>query len=153
MLILIITKIFKYNKEAYRSFIFSNSNKVDHTTNLINLYEQDQNICVQCRGIFTSDTIHCLACNVCVTDWDHHCFWLDVCIKSSNQMLFYIFLGVVSLSLLSNFALFGWISVGCITEIVIKPDMFENVFIFYILEIVYTILFCVLLGFCLFLIV
>ena len=95
--LLFIIIIFKCSKSIY---IPKKSEK--EVESLINLYENNDNICVKCRIPINKDTKHCLICNRCVNNWDHHCYWLNSCINDKNYVKFKLFLLSTLLFLLSE---------------------------------------------------
>ena len=58
---------------------------------LTKLFEAQKSVCVKCRIVTDSETMHCLVCNACVDNWDHHCFWLNTCINTENKKSFKFF--------------------------------------------------------------
>ena len=58
---------------------------------LTKLFEEQKSVCVKCRIVTDSETMHCLVCNACVDNWDHHCFWLNTCINTENKKSFKFF--------------------------------------------------------------
>ena len=58
---------------------------------LTKLFEEQKTVCVKCRLVIDSETMHCLVCNACVDNWDHHCFWLNTCINNRNKTKFKFF--------------------------------------------------------------
>ena len=90
-----------------KAVFLKRNNKKDQPS-LTKLYEEAENnpVCVKCRKIIDSTTVHCVVCNACVPNFDHHCFWLNTCISSKSLPQFKCFLIVLILCLLFNITFF-----------------------------------------------
>ena len=71
--------------------VYLNKKSKREVRSLIQLFDDQKNVCVKCRINTTSGTMHCLVCNACVEKWDHHCFWLNTCINEKNKKQFDLF--------------------------------------------------------------
>ena len=84
--------------------VFLKRNKKKEEPSLTKLYEEAENhpVCVKCRKIIDSTTVHCVVCNACVPNFDHHCFWLNTCISAKSLPQFKRFLICLILCLIFN---------------------------------------------------
>jgi len=101
LLLFMILKSMFFSNEIYikkKSFKKQNS--------LINLFDNNKNICVKCRIPKEESTVHCIACNRCVLEFDHHCSWLNICICRQNFGWYKSFLYIFFAYILSNFIFF-----------------------------------------------
>jgi ankyrin repeat protein len=89
--------------------VFLKRNNKKKVPSLTQLYEISENnpVCVKCRSIIDSTTVHCVVCNACVPNFDHHCFWLNTCISSKSLPQFKQFLFFLILCLLFNIIAFS----------------------------------------------
>ena len=88
--------------------VFLKRNKKKEQPSLTKLYEKAENrpVCVKCRAIIDSRTVHCVVCNACVPNFDHHCFWLNTCISLKSLPQFKCFLIFLILCLVFNIIFF-----------------------------------------------
>jgi hypothetical protein len=101
ILLFMILKFMFFSSEIYlkkKSFKKENS--------LINLFDNNKNICVKCRIPKEDTTVHCITCNRCVLEFDHHCSWLNICICRQNFGMYKTFLYIFCTYILSNFIFF-----------------------------------------------
>lgn len=120
--------------------IYEKKKSKKKTPSLAALFEEDKAVCVKCRSVIDSTTIHCIVCNACVKNFDHHCVWLNTCINSKNiskfkcfiiSMLFF-FLFNLLLFILNIIAMFTTIIPHNFYSIIFKvncteyPDIIEN---------------------------
>lgn len=121
------------------------TSKSNDESNLITLFNNDPNVCIICRRPILFNTIHCIKCNVCVDDWDHHCFWLDVCVSESNKRQFSFFLYLAIACILVNLTFYGWVSLHSLLfgyHWIDEYDWPINL----IFQVLYSLLFFMLLG-------
>ena len=101
LLLYMILKFIFFSSDIYikkKSFKKQNS--------LINLYDDNKNICVRCRIPMENSTVHCIVCNRCVLEFDHHCSWLNICICRQNFGWYKSFLYIFCAYILSNIIFF-----------------------------------------------
>ena len=90
----------------FSSEIYLKKKTFKKESSLINLFDNNKNICVKCRIPMEDSTVHCIACNRCVLEFDHHCSWLNICICRQNFGTYKTFLYIFCAYILSNFIFF-----------------------------------------------
>jgi len=90
----------------FSSEIYLKKKTFKKESSLINLFDNNKNICVKCRIPMEDTTVHCVACNRCVLEFDHHCSWLNICICRQNFGTYKTFLYIFCAYIFSNFIFF-----------------------------------------------
>ncbi|XP_074643781.1 palmitoyltransferase ZDHHC21-like [Tubulanus polymorphus] len=67
---------------------FSNPGRVPSQEELMELDEEDRNVCPICEKLRPSRAHHCRRCRQCVTRMDHHCPWINNCVGEGNHYAF-----------------------------------------------------------------
>ena len=101
ILLYMILKFMFFSREIYLK-----KKSFKKESSLINLFDNNKNICVKCRIPKEDRTVHCIACNRCVLEFDHHCSWLNICICRQNFGWYKSFLYIFCAYILSNFIFF-----------------------------------------------
>lgn len=94
---------------------------------LAELFEEDKAVCVKCRSVIDSTTIHCIVCNACVKNFDHHCVWLNTCINSRNISKFKCFITSMLFFFLFNLLLFI-LNIIAMTTTIIPHKFYSLIF-------------------------
>ena len=93
---------------CFSSKIFLKKKTIKKQNSLIELFENNKNICVKCRIAKDDTTVHCIVCNGCVSDFDHHCSWLNICISKKNLSWFRAFLYIFLVYIILNLVFFAY---------------------------------------------
>ena len=93
---------------CFSSKIFLKKKTIKKQNSLIELFENNKNICVKCRIAKDDTTVHCIVCNGCVSEFDHHCSWLNICISKKNLSWFRAFLYIFLVYIILNLVFFAY---------------------------------------------